>query len=107
MIMNAGRTYKFGQDLPHIDYNENETNLWKLLYTTLVPKIKENACQEYLHNFEEFERNNIFSEDRVPQMGELNELLMSKTNWRLKPVTGILSPREYLNCLAFRTFPCT
>jgi len=49
----------------------------------------------------------IFSRDWIPQLNDLNTYLNIKTNWRIKPVNGIISQREYLNCLAFRTFPCT
>jgi phenylalanine-4-hydroxylase len=32
---------------------------------------------------------------------------MSKTGWRLKPVGGLLSQREFLNALAFKIFNST
>lgn len=33
--------------------------------------------------------------------------LQSQTGFQIKPVHGIVSQREFLNCFAFKTFPST
>lgn len=44
---------------------------------------------------------------KIPQMTDLNDFLMEKTGFRIKPVAGMLSQREFLNCLAHRVFCST
>ena len=44
---------------------------------------------------------------QIPKMNVLSNYLHSKTGFRLKPVAGIISPREFLNCLAFKVFCCS
>ena len=52
--------------------------------------------------------NNVFKiEERIPQMNDLSLYLQSQTGFMLKPVHGIVSQREFLNCFAFKTFPST
>lgn len=67
----------------------------------------EHGCKEYKTNFHKLEGNGLFQREQIPQLEDLNQFLKSETNWRIKPVNGILSQREFLNCLAFRTFCCT
>lgn len=46
-------------------------------------------------------------EKKIPQLNELSLYLQSQTGFQIKPVHGIVSQREFLNCFAFRTFPST
>lgn len=48
-----------------------------------------------------------FSADRIPQLDPISKFLFAKTGWRLKPVAGLLTQREFLNGLAFRIFHST
>ena len=43
----------------------------------------------------------------IPQLEHISKFLESKTGWRLKPVGGLLTQREFLNGLAFKIFHCT
>lgn len=52
--------------------------------------------------------NKVFKiDERIPQLNELSLYLQSQTGFMLKPVHGIVSQREFLNCFAFKTFPST
>ena len=44
------------------------------------------------------------SRNRIPQLKDLDEYLQSETGFRLKPVHGILSQREFLDALAHKVF---
>ena len=48
-----------------------------------------------------------FSENDIPQLEAISSFLTEKTGWRLKPVGGLLTQREFLNGLAFKIFHST
>lgn len=70
--------------------------------------LKTNACDETNQTIVEMEENVPgFSENEIPQLDSISKFLQSKTGWRLKPVGGLLSQREFLNGLAFKIFHST
>ena len=107
MIGESGKGYKMLDPISRIDYVKQETDLWEMIYTKLRPELIEHGCTPYVENLHRLEEDGIFSEKFIPQLDDINAYLNKRTNWRIKPVNGILSQREYLNCLAFRTFPST
>ena len=44
---------------------------------------------------------------QVPQLEDLSQILKRETGWQIRPVAGLLHPRDFLNGLAFRTFHST
>lgn len=44
---------------------------------------------------------------QVPQLEALSQILKHQTGWQIRPVAGLLHPRDFLNGLAFRTFHST
>ena len=101
------KDYKMHQKIPKIEYNENEVGTWKYLYPKLREYGMEYADRDFIKNLKLLEKEGLFKGDEIPQLDEINSYLRGLTNWRIKPVNGLLSQREYLNCLAFRTFPST
>ena len=101
------KNYKMLDNIPRVNYNSEEKELWKSIYEKLTPMIFENGEKSFVENFKCLERDFLFQPDEIPQLDEINKYLISKSNWRIKPVNGILSQRAYLNSLAFRTFCST
>lgn len=66
----------------------------------LFPK---HACQEFLEAWEGLG----FSEDEVPQLQDVSDFLQAASGWQIRPVAGLLHPRDFLNGLGFRTFHST
>ena len=63
-----------------------------------MPLIYEHGCESFIENMDAFRKEGLFIRDTIPQLNDLNKYLNKKTNWRIKPVSGIISQREYLNC---------
>ena len=103
---NAGN-YKMLHPIPRIKYTEKENEQWKILFTKLKPMIYDHACKEFVENFKLLEKERLYLADKIPQLEDISNYTISKNNWRIKPVNGILSQRQYLNFLAFRTFSST
>jgi phenylalanine-4-hydroxylase len=106
-IGNLSVGYKMGQPIPRVEYTQVEKQLWETMYNLLQPAIMEHTCEKFRRNFQELMDRNIFQPGEVPQLEDINQVLMSKCNWRIKPVHGIVDQRIFLNLLAFRTFCST
>lgn len=90
-----------------VEYTDSENNLWNLIYQDLKQMHNKYACTSYLKYIELLEEKKIFTAEKIPQIKEINNFLFSKTKFRLKPVNGLISSREFLNSLADRVFNCT
>lgn len=95
-------------EIPSIKYTDTEKQVWNYCYTKLKPLIKANACTETNQTLIEMEKNIPgFNENDIPQLEAISSFLTEKTGWRLKPVGGLLTQREFLNGLAFKVFHST
>lgn len=96
--------YRFGDEIPVIDYTPEEHATWAEVYRKLTPLHQRYACPQYLRAFAAMERECGFSADEIPQGRAVDRFLAERTGFRLWPVAGLLSPRHFLNGLAFRRF---
>jgi len=101
------KTNKKGEPIPVLDYLPSELATWKTIYQKVVPMHEKIMCKQYRECFKKIEDNCGMSENNIPQLRDLSRYLTSETGFRMKPVHGILSQREFLNALAFRVFCCT
>lgn len=92
---------------PILEYTDVEKGVWKFCYDNLSGLFRKNACKEFIWTIDEFEKEIGFRSDEVPQLETISAFLKSKTGWRLKPVGGLLTQREFLNGLAFKVFHST
>ncbi|KAJ2768658.1 hypothetical protein IWQ56_002854, partial [Coemansia nantahalensis] len=106
-IVQMAKTYRTGQPLPRVEYTAEETATWREVYTRLHSMYPRYACREFLHVFPLLEQNCGYGPDKIPQLDDISRFLKDCTGFSLRPVMGLLTPRDFLNGLAFRVFHST
>jgi phenylalanine-4-hydroxylase len=97
-------SYKYGDDIPTIRYTPEEIKTWGLVYSNLESLQDAYACKEYREIMPLMEKHCGYSKSNIPQVKDISDFLRSRTGFQLVPVTGLLSSRDFLSGLAFRTF---
>ena len=93
--------------IPRVDYTPQEVQTWGKIFDLLSPLHARYACREYNESIAEMREHCGFRRDNIPQMVDINEYLSAKTGFRMNPIAGLLSARDFLNYLAFRVFAST
>lgn len=106
-ITQLAKEYRHGNPLPRVDYTLREKQTWKTVYNSLTALYPTHACREYLEIFPRLQKKVGYSPDNIPQLADVSDFLKQETGFTLKPVMGLLSPRDFLNSLAFRVFNST
>ena len=99
--------YRHGTPIPRINYTAQETETWGKIFDKLTSFYPTHACAEHNRIFELLRDNCGYRNDNVPQLQDVSDFLKDCTGFRLRPVAGLLSSRDFLNGLAFRVFHST
>ncbi|KAG1652038.1 hypothetical protein FOA52_001804 [Chlamydomonas sp. UWO 241] len=103
MLSQMANAHVIGAPIAAVDYTAAERAVWATVLRQLRPLLARHACAEYLRSLPLFG----FSEDRVPQLEEAARVLRAATGWGIRPVAGLMHPRDFLAGLAFKTFHST
>jgi len=95
--------YRPGDAIPDAPYTADEHRVWQTIWRALRPAHQEHACAEYLEALTRLK----FSDDRIPQLHEINDKVQTISGFRLEPVAGLVQPQVFLESLADGTFLCT
>lgn len=102
-IANLARDIEPGDEIPKLEYRPEEVETWAKALGELDGLFPTHACREFL---DAVERLN-FRPDVVPQLQDVHNILQETTGFAIRPVAGLLHPRDFLNGLAFKTFHST
>jgi monomeric phenylalanine-4-hydroxylase len=86
-----------------VEYNEQEQGIWRHVAARLEELHQKHASPFYLRA----KRDLGISNDRIPQLSEMNRKLKELTNFRLAPVEGLVDTRAFLSWLSWRTMLST
>jgi phenylalanine-4-hydroxylase len=102
-IAQLAADHRPGQPLPRVVYSAAETATWRSVFSELTKLFPTHACREYNDAI----RRMGFSVDEIPQLADVDAFLLRETGFRIQPVAGLVSSREFLTALSRRFFPAT
>jgi len=106
-IVKLASGFKHGDKIPRVVYKDHEIQTWRAVYEKLQDCHAQWACKEFLEMFPLLEKFCGYAPDNIPQLADISEFLQQKTGFSLRPISGLLSARDFLNALAFRVFYST
>lgn len=101
----AGLAKKFREtgEITDVDYTPREQRVWRYVAEELEELHQKHASPFYLRA----KRDLGISNDRIPQLTEMNRRLSELTNFRLAPIEGLVDTRAFLSWLSWRTMLST
>ena len=102
-LAEVAQTYRWNESIPYINYTDYEIKTWGAVYDELE-KMRSYTCKEYREILPNMEKHVGYSNKSIPQAQDISQFLQACTGFRLRPVAGLLSSRDFLNGLAFRVF---
>jgi phenylalanine-4-hydroxylase len=92
-----------GECIADVEYLPEELATWGTALKQLQGLVPKYGCTNFVQAFHDMN----FRPDSVPQLQGIHEQLQAATGWNIRPVAGLMHPREFLNGLAFKTFHST
>lgn len=99
--------YSHGEKIPHVEYTEEERKTWSIVFENVEKMYETHACKEHRRALALMKESCGYSKDTIPQLQTLSEFLKGCSGFTLRPVAGLLRPRDFLAGLAFRVFHST
>src|SRR5690606_24580302 len=86
-----------------VDYSEQEQAIWRHVATRLEELHEKHASPFYL----KAKRDLGITNERIPQLTEMNRRLKELTGFRLAPIEGLVETRGFLSWLGYRVMLST
>jgi phenylalanine-4-hydroxylase len=102
-VMSKNTRYKSHQpdDSGLVNWSAQENKIWAALLQKQWCLLKGRACDEYLHGLELLD----LSSERIPQLSEINSVLIKATGWQVKQVPSLINFDDFFGLLANKQFP--
>lgn len=85
------------------DYTAQDFAVWEILFDRQMTTLKPIVSKEYLRALEQVK----FTNDKIPDFKEVNEILQSATGWSLEVVPNISPQKEFFEFLSQKKFTST
>ncbi|MBL0192989.1 MAG: phenylalanine 4-monooxygenase [Myxococcales bacterium] len=102
-IAGLALAHRPGAPPPDVAYEPHEVAVWGTALAHLTPLHAQYACPTYRARAPQLG----FRADHVPSFAEVNEVLAPLTGFRLEPVAGLVTPRQFMERLAEGVFLAT
>jgi monomeric phenylalanine-4-hydroxylase len=102
-IASLAKNFRDTGVITDVDYTDEEQGVWRKVAGQLEELHQQRASQFYL----DAKRDLGFSNDRIPQLTDMNRRLKELTGFRLAPIEGLVDTRAFLSWLSFRTMLST
>jgi phenylalanine-4-hydroxylase len=101
----AARALKWepGDAIPHVDYTEEEQEVWRRVCRELAVKHERLACADYRQAMTALG----LPADRIPQLDEVSDLLRPLTGFEYHPAAGLVPFDQFYGSLADGVFHST
>lgn len=84
-----------------IHWSREENEIWQQLYERQVTLLPGRACSQYMQGLDLLK----LSEDRIPQLRDIDEVLMRETGWKTAEVPALINFTDFFTLLANKQFP--
>ena len=84
-----------------VTYSASENEIWHRLYQRQMQIVTGRACDEHMEGLALLG----LSEEKIPQLPEVNKRLKQITGWSVAPVDALISHQDFFELLANRIFP--
>ncbi|GEA11760.1 phenylalanine 4-monooxygenase [Alteromonas sp. KUL49] len=84
-----------------IHWTNEENAIWSALYERQLPLVEARACKEYMDGLALLD----LSKDKVPQLPDIDKVLLAQTGWKTAEVPALISFGEFFQLLANKEFP--
>jgi monomeric phenylalanine-4-hydroxylase len=102
-IASLSKNFRETGVITDVDYTDEEQQIWRIVAGRLEELHAEHANKFYL----QAKKDLGISNDRIPQLTEMNRRLKEVSNFRLAPVEGLVDTRAFLSWLSYRTMLST
>lgn len=102
-IASLSKKFRESGVITDVDYSDEEQGVWKFVAGQLEEIQGRRASAFYL----QAKRDLGISNDRIPQLTEMNRRLKELSNFRLAPIEGLVETRAFLSWLSWRTMLST